>query len=77
MEKAVFTMPVQEKKPANSQRADMINQVLKFMGEDNFGKWLGLTKHLSPGEIHTMMNQSQEGRNPRELFWWYLRESKK
>ncbi len=77
MEKLTFNKPINKPKPAPHERADMVNQVLEFMGEDNFGKWLGLTKHLSPSGISALLRQAREGNNPPALFYYLLKESKK
>ena len=78
MEKLKFDnrAPINKPRPAPHQRAEMVNQVLEFMGEEHFGKWLGLTKHLDPGGIYSLLRQAREGNNPRALFYYLLKESR-
>lgn len=68
------------KKPqteANSERANVIEQVIALMGEkDNrrFKYWLGRTRRLSPGDIFGLIKQAGEGKNPPALFNWLLKQ---
>lgn len=72
-------LPVKPTTDANSERADVIGQLMAFMGEDihngrRFKYWLGRTKRLSPGEIFGLMKRSrEEGKKPRALFNWLLK----
>ena len=77
MEKLKFDNPVASKpRPAPHQRAEMINQLLEFMGEKNFKKWLGLTRHLSPSGIYSLMSQAKEGKKPQALFNYLLKKTR-
>lgn len=73
---------MEEKKPrkfgVTSARAEQIEQLIEFMGEDmkEFPKWCGMTKHLSPGKIHDMMKKANGGYNKRGLFMFLLKKSK-
>lgn len=75
----IQTPPVRERKP-NSERAEMIGQLLEFMNEEytqrRFQYWLGRTKHLSPSEIYIMMRQARDGHTPPALFQYLLKKSK-
>lgn len=77
MERLTFTNTIKREKPAPHKRAYMVNQVLEFMSDSNFGKWLGLTKHLTPDQIYVMIQESKGGDNPQGLFWWLLKRSRK
>lgn len=60
----------------NSARADAVERLCVFMGEDPNGSmkyWLGRTKNLSPSDIHDMMKQANDGKNPRALFNYLLK----
>lgn len=64
------------RRPVNSKRAYVIEQVILFMGEkDNsrFGYWCGRTKKVSPDRLFELMSESKQGKNPRALFQWKLK----
>lgn len=68
------------KTTANSERADMVGQLMVFMGEDihdgkRFKYWLGRTRKRSPGDLYGMMKRAQEGKNPRALFNYLLKQA--
>lgn len=65
----------------NSERADTIEQLMEFMGEQSrtdysrrFRYWLGRTRKCRPADIHTMMGQAKHGRNPHALFNYLLKK---
>lgn len=60
----------------NSERADVVAQLVLFMGHGNerFKYWLGRTRKLTPGEIFGMMKAAREGRRPRALFEFLLKK---
>ena len=76
-----FERPAPEKKRGgvNSQRADTIEQLMAFMGEDpkdskRFRYWLGRTRKIESGEIHRLMATAKaEGKKPRALFEYLLK----
>lgn len=62
----------------NSARADAVEQLCLFMGENPAGSmkyWLGRTRHLSPNDILDTIRQAKEGREPKKLFNWLLKQS--
>lgn len=64
-----------ERKP-NSDRAEVVEQLCKFMDNDTkrFKYWLGRTKHLSPAEIYGKMKEAKGGKNPQALFNFILKK---
>ena len=68
-----------KKKGANHERAEMIEQLVVFMGESvsdssRFKYWLGRTRKLKPQEIYALMRKAREGKNPQALFNWLLKK---
>lgn len=62
----------------NSERADQVDQLMSFMGENpkdskRFKYWLGRTRKLHPQEIYRLMREAKDGRNPRALFNYLLK----
>jgi hypothetical protein len=65
----------QKSGPAH-ERAEVIERLLKFMGDQRWGYWLGRTKHLTPQDIYRMMRNAEEGKNPHALFNHLLKKSR-
>lgn len=65
-----------KKRGASHERAEMIEQLCTFMGEDNkrFKYWIGRTKKLSPAQIYELMQKAKNGKNPKALFQWFLKQ---
>jgi len=76
MKKAEFTIP-NKKKPPNSERAEVINQLLEFMEDDRFKYWLGRTNHLSVSGIHQLMKEARPKNKPPAYLNWLLKNSDK
>ncbi len=70
-----------KKKPAPHERADMVNQLCELFSETDkkdFGKWLGFTKGIPVPKIYEMLNASRtNGKPPKRLFIWLVREYRK
>ena len=62
-----------KKRGANSERAEMIEQLCKFMNDNRFTYWLGRTKKLQPSKIYELMQKAKNGRTPQSLFNWLLK----
>ena len=68
-------------KPAPHRRADMINQVVEFYGDNylkepkqgRFKYWNGRLAKKSPDEIFTLMRKAKEGKTPHKLFNWLIK----
>lgn len=77
-----YTPPEIKTDGPNSPIAEIIEQVAFFMDGhlERFGYWIGRTKPLSPGAIHTILKAAQEGqkiRRPRALFEDKLQKEQK
>ena len=61
------------------ERAEVILQLIRLMDEDKtrIKYWLGRTREYTPGDIHGLIKQAKEGRNPPALFNWLLKNRKK
>ena len=62
----------------NSERADVIAQLIVFMGEknDRFKYWLGRTRKLTPSRIYQLIRSAKDGNNPPALFNYLLKKEK-
>lgn len=92
IEKILKNRGQQKKRGPQSARAEMIDRVMEFMGEGRqldddqevtnwrnmrFKFWLGRTRHLSPSDMYGMMREASEGKNPRALFNWLIKNNVK
>lgn len=64
------------KKGPNSERADVVEQLCAFMGEDTkrMKYWLGRTRKLDPQRIYQLMGEAKQGDRPRALFNFLLKK---
>lgn len=70
------------KKLPNSERAEAVEILLAFMGEaadsEAYGRrfkyWIGRTKHFRPHEIHDLVRLAKDGKNPRAMFNYLLKQ---
>lgn len=69
---------VKKKRGATSPKAEIIEQLCKFMGEDNtrFAYWCGRTRKLTPSQIYELMQKAKNGNNKPALFNWLLKNNK-
>lgn len=57
-----------EVKAPNSERGEQVNKVAEITGKP-FKQILGLTRHLSPQQMHWLY---QDSKGQPELWWWHL-----
>lgn len=74
-----FERPQKKAGGANSQRAEVVGQLMRFMNEPEDSKrfkyWLGRTRKLSASDIYIMMRKANDGKNPPALFNWLLKKN--
>lgn len=73
--------PKKVKRAPNSERALWVERYMEFLGESNFGKILGQTKHIKPNRMHELYDTADKWRDKdralmpldaRRAFLWKL-----
>jgi len=74
------------KKKIDNQRQEAIHNVMELMGEEyktdtteskkRYKYWNGRLRKYSPIQIHGLIKDSKEGKNPPALFNWLLKQDK-
>ena len=65
-----------KKKEVRGEHNEMINNILEFMKEDNYGKWCKRLKGYTPSQIHDAIKLCKSKSNPPAYFNWLLKNKK-
>jgi len=62
-----------KKKEVRGEHNEMINNILEFMSEDNYGKWCKRLKGYTPSQIHDAIKISSKKKCPPAYFNYLLK----